>query len=104
MRAITNISFLIHHHPLASPAGLRYLRHRCPILSPSLVKVKAQSTSTSYAELDNTRTGRSGSLASPPSNFDFTEKIDVNPPKGTRDFPPEEMRLRSWLFQNFRET
>lgn len=31
------------------------------------------------------------------------EKIDVNPPKGTRDFPPEEMRLRTWLFQNFRE-
>ncbi|XP_011620508.1 histidine--tRNA ligase, chloroplastic/mitochondrial isoform X3 [Amborella trichopoda] len=29
--------------------------------------------------------------------------IDVNPPRGTRDFPPEEMRLRSWLFQNFRE-
>ena len=29
--------------------------------------------------------------------------IDVNPPRGTRDFPPEEMRQRSWLFQNFRE-
>ncbi|KAL6498534.1 hypothetical protein OROHE_026631 [Orobanche hederae] len=103
MRAITNLSFLIHHHPLASSAVLRSIRHRSPILSPSLVKVKAQSTSTSYAELDNTRTGRSGSLASPPSNFDVTQKIDVNPPKGTRDFPPEEMRLRNWLFQNFRE-
>lgn len=31
------------------------------------------------------------------------QRIDVNPPKGTRDFPPEEMRLRNWLFQNFRE-
>ena len=29
--------------------------------------------------------------------------IDVNPPRGTRDFPPEDMRLRQWLFQNFRE-
>ncbi|CAN6487241.1 unnamed protein product [Victoria cruziana] len=29
--------------------------------------------------------------------------IDVNPPKGTRDFPPAEMRIRNWLFQNFRE-
>ncbi|XP_020079869.1 histidine--tRNA ligase, chloroplastic/mitochondrial [Ananas comosus] len=29
--------------------------------------------------------------------------IDVNPPRGTRDFPPEEMRLRNWLFDNFRE-
>lgn len=31
------------------------------------------------------------------------EVIDVNPPRGTRDFPPEEMRLRNWLFHNFRE-
>lgn len=31
------------------------------------------------------------------------QKIDVNPPRGTRDFPPEEMRLRNWLFNNFRE-
>lgn len=29
--------------------------------------------------------------------------IDVNPPRGTRDFPPDDMRLRNWLFQNFRE-
>lgn len=27
----------------------------------------------------------------------------MNPPRGTRDFPPEEMRLRNWLFHNFRE-
>ena len=31
-----------------------------------------------------------------------TGKIDLNPPKGTRDFPPEEMRLRNWLFGHFR--
>ncbi|KMZ57556.1 Histidine--tRNA ligase [Zostera marina] len=31
------------------------------------------------------------------------EAIDTNPPRGTRDFTPEDMRLRSWLFQNFRE-
>nr|CAB3452902.1 unnamed protein product [Digitaria exilis] len=29
--------------------------------------------------------------------------VDVNPPRGTRDFPPEEMRLRTWLFDQFRE-
>ncbi|KAH7669643.1 Histidine-tRNA ligase/ATP phosphoribosyltransferase regulatory subunit protein [Dioscorea alata] len=29
--------------------------------------------------------------------------IDVNPPRGTRDFLPEDMRLRNWLFQQFRE-
>ncbi|GAQ86789.1 Histidyl-tRNA synthetase [Klebsormidium nitens] len=29
--------------------------------------------------------------------------IDTQPPRGTRDFPPEEMRLRTWLFNHFRE-
>ncbi|KAL8493782.1 hypothetical protein ACS0TY_024808 [Phlomoides rotata] len=104
MRAITNPSFLIlHHRPSAASAVFRSLRYRLPFFTPSFIKVKAQSTSASYAELDNARTGRPGSLASPPSQSDVTQKIDVNPPKGTRDFPPEEMRLRSWLFQNFRE-
>lgn len=46
---------------------------------------------------------RSAALAGPPVLENSVQKIDVNPPKGTRDFPPEEMRLRSWLFHNFRE-
>ncbi|KAF8006051.1 hypothetical protein BT93_K0367 [Corymbia citriodora subsp. variegata] len=46
--------------------------------------------------------GRTGALTPPPF-ADEVQKIDVNPPKGTRDFPPEDMRLRSWLFHNFRE-
>nr|CAB3446373.1 unnamed protein product [Digitaria exilis] len=29
--------------------------------------------------------------------------VDVNPPRGTRDFPPEDMRHRTWLFDQFRE-
>ncbi|CAA0812831.1 Histidyl-tRNA synthetase 1 [Striga hermonthica] len=99
----TNPAFLIHHHTSVASAVLRSIRHRIPLFPPSFVKIRAQSTSTSHAELDNTRTGRSGSLASPPANIDAAQKIDVNPPKGTRDFPPEEMRLRNWLFQNFRE-
>ncbi|KAF2312181.1 hypothetical protein GH714_028394 [Hevea brasiliensis] len=48
--------------------------------------------------------GRSGALSAPPVVLEqAVQKIDVNPPKGTRDFPPEEMRLRNWLFNNFRE-
>ena len=31
-----------------------------------------------------------------------TIALDTNPPKGTRDFYPEEMRLRSWLFNQWR--
>lgn len=30
------------------------------------------------------------------------EKIATNPPKGTRDFYPEDMRMRNWLFDQFR--
>ena len=30
-------------------------------------------------------------------------ELDKNPPKGTRDFYPEDMRLRTWLFDNWRE-
>ncbi|GAX14260.1 histidyl-tRNA synthetase [Fistulifera solaris] len=33
-----------------------------------------------------------------------SEKLDTNPPKGTRDFYPEDMRLRNWLFDQWRDT
>jgi histidyl-tRNA synthetase len=29
-------------------------------------------------------------------------QLDTNPPKGTRDFYPEDMRLRTWLFDHWR--
>jgi histidyl-tRNA synthetase len=30
--------------------------------------------------------------------------IELAPPRGTRDFYPEDLRLRAWLFDHFRET
>lgn len=30
-------------------------------------------------------------------------KLDTNPPKGTRDFYPEDMRQRTWLFSQWRD-
>ncbi|CAA0400404.1 unnamed protein product [Arabidopsis thaliana] len=42
--------------------------------------------------------GRSGSIVAPLVVNEEFQNIDVNPPKGTRDFPPEDMRLRNWLF------
>ncbi|CAI9765706.1 unnamed protein product [Fraxinus pennsylvanica] len=118
MRAITNPSLLIlhHHHDGGATTLLRSFRRNFSLFPPSFSisnpKSRAYSTaSTSSAEPQpgslitesNERTGRSGSLALPPTHLDIAHKIDVNPPKGTRDFPPEDMRLRSWLFQNFRE-
>lgn len=88
----------------SSPRSVRSL----PICLYPIPKVRTHTTSSSSTQIhslptDNARGGRSGSLASPPVQPDSFEKIDVNPPKGTRDFPPEDMRLRNWLFQNFKE-
>ena len=30
------------------------------------------------------------------------ERLDTNPPKGTRDFFPEDLRMRNWLFTEWR--
>ena len=50
--------------------------------------------------------GRSTSTVSPDKQRDAgkqRKQIDLQPPKGTRDFPPEEMRVRNWLFGHFRD-
>jgi len=31
------------------------------------------------------------------------KKMDLNPPKGTRDFYPEDQRIQNWLFDNFKK-
>ncbi|CAK9160781.1 unnamed protein product [Ilex paraguariensis] len=92
------LTFSLRHFSFSSPS----FRTR------RLALLKTYCSSSSAANLnENARSGRSGSLSSPPtpppSVLDSVQRIDVNPPKGTRDFPPEEMRLRNWLFQNFRE-
>lgn len=61
----------------------------------------AVSSAQSISDGGTTR-GRSGALSPAPTTEEL-QRIDVNPPKGTRDFPPEDMRLRNWLFNNFRE-
>ncbi|GAB2235775.1 hypothetical protein Drorol1_Dr00026216 [Drosera rotundifolia] len=84
------------HYPLLSFPPLRCFarsRRRSRTFSSS-------SSSPSTTEEIEEVGGRRGSLSAAPEG---TERIDVNPPRGTRDFPPEEMRLRNWLFGNFRE-
>ncbi|KAL3760543.1 hypothetical protein ACHAWU_009504 [Discostella pseudostelligera] len=36
------------------------------------------------------------------NNAQIASLLDTNPPKGTRDFYPPDMRLRSWLFSQWR--
>ena len=38
------------------------------------------------------------------SNIPVSGKLDLNPPKGTRDFFPEDQRLRNWLFGVWKNT
>lgn len=44
------------------------------------------------------------SSSSPGSPPEPASSIDLQPPRGTRDFYPDEMRRRNWLFGLFRET
>lgn len=46
--------------------------------------------------------GRSVGTATPEKSG-VQPLIDTQPVRGTRDFPPEDMRLRNWLFNHFRE-
>ncbi|WOK98356.1 histidine--tRNA ligase, chloroplastic/mitochondrial [Canna indica] len=67
----------------------------------SLVSAQCASSLSSTASREDT-----DEMADPPSAGELSEQqqlIDVNPPRGTRDFPPEDMRLRNWLFGHFRE-
>jgi histidyl-tRNA synthetase len=43
---------------------------------------------------------RKGSMK---GNMGSSALITTDPCKGTRDFPPDDMRMRTWLFNNFRE-
>ncbi|KAE8679385.1 bifunctional monodehydroascorbate reductase and carbonic anhydrase nectarin-3-like [Hibiscus syriacus] len=73
-----------------------------------LVSVKRRTFSSLASEHSSDNRGRSGGggrsgALSPSPVAEEIQRIDVNPPKGTRDFPPEDMRLRKWLFNHFRE-
>ncbi|XP_052199017.1 histidine--tRNA ligase, chloroplastic/mitochondrial [Diospyros lotus] len=82
---------------------------RCHSSSPSPSSSLSAAASAESLPLDENNgggpSGRSGALLPSTVAPDAAQKerIDVNPPKGTRDFPPEEMRIRNWLFRNFRE-
>ncbi|KAF7124633.1 hypothetical protein RHSIM_Rhsim12G0137200 [Rhododendron simsii] len=102
-----NPSLLIRHPNLLLTLSLRCFSLSSatrPSRTFTLLRTCCSSSSSSSTanSNDNVRSGRSGSLSSIPAH-DLAQKIDVNPPKGTRDFPPEDMRLRNWLFHNFRE-
>ncbi|KAL6277635.1 hypothetical protein ACE6H2_021236 [Prunus campanulata] len=93
-------SLLILHKPLA-----RVIRFPIPKLplSPNPRPLSSLSPATSALTPNAVGAGGRAGALSPALITEDLQKIDVNPPKGTRDFPPEDMRLRNWLFYHFRE-
>lgn len=47
--------------------------------------------------------GAGGTLSKKPKKKSQANKIETEPVQGTRDFPPEEMRVRNYLFNAFHE-
>uniref|UniRef100_A0A0E0K5E1 histidine--tRNA ligase n=1 Tax=Oryza punctata TaxID=4537 RepID=A0A0E0K5E1_ORYPU len=56
-----------------------------------------------FASAPSSSTVENGEPSSPVEPSEGASVVDVNPPRGTRDFAPEDMRLRTWLFDQFRE-
>ncbi|KAF6151092.1 hypothetical protein GIB67_042427 [Kingdonia uniflora] len=102
-----NATHLILHQRLLhlsflKPSLIKHFSHKT--LNPNPFKSLINPKNFSVAQSLNKKASgsRIGALV-PPLILEKLEKIDVNSPKGTRDFPPEEMCLRSWIFHNFRE-
>jgi hypothetical protein len=89
--------------PPAPPALRRaaLLRCRAAAGAPRAASAGADATAPD-APPPATPAGRSAGSATP-ERAAKQELIDLQPPRGTRDFAPDEMRLRNWLFGHFRE-
>ncbi|KAF6150448.1 hypothetical protein GIB67_023947 [Kingdonia uniflora] len=102
-----NATHLILHQRLLhlsffKPSLIKHFPHKTLNPNPFKSLINPKNFSVAQSLNENASGSRTGALVPPPI-LEKLEKIDVNPPKGTRDFPPEEMRLRSWIFHNFRE-
>ncbi|KAM7265089.1 hypothetical protein ACFE04_002772 [Oxalis oulophora] len=110
MPPLPSTSLLIHQprlnlNYLINPHLFSHSNFLSPSIHFTILKRTFSSSSSSTATAAAHDGGRTGALSpSPPSTADSViQRIDVNPPKGTRDFAPEDMRLRNWLFGHFRD-
>ncbi|ONM29269.1 Histidine--tRNA ligase chloroplastic/mitochondrial [Zea mays] len=91
----------------SSPPSLRHLLmlRPCLPLSPTCLagslRRHIHSRCRLFSSAASSSTLTHGDIAS--THGDADGVVEVNPPRGTRDFPPEDMRLRTWLFDQFRE-
>ncbi|EKX55561.1 histidyl-tRNA synthetase [Guillardia theta CCMP2712] len=64
-----------------------------------------QSTRSFSVSMSGTSQGRASAAVaqSKEKSTGKKEKLDLKPPKGTRDFYPEDMRMRNWLFGHWKD-
>jgi histidyl-tRNA synthetase len=92
-------------------ACAKRLWHPCQALAPIHRTRTTRSISSTKLYLSSSSSGRVSNAVKDSELLKKTdgsqsqqlkEKLDTNPPKGTRDFFPEDMRLRTWLFNHWR--
>merc|ERR1719353_2640963 len=90
------------HHRSASVGGAN--QSQVPLVVSGPMGPTAHRHRFAASAMAKSDGGRSTSTVSPDKQRDVgkqRKQIDLQPPKGTRDFPPEEMRVRNWLFGHF---
>jgi len=92
----------IGFHRLASSSPARPPTVTLPS-SPSVLRANANDTQAGGDPSSATKQQRKGagemkSAAAPSAP---QQRIDTNPPRGTRDFFPDDKRLQTWLFNEF---
>ena len=99
---------------LVRVAGCVARDRRCPWAAslPQLSSRHLAATRCTASDSAAAATGTRGTAPPPggravgsssPEKQGGQQLVDTQPVRGTRDFPPEDMRLRNWLFSHFRE-
>ena len=76
-----------------------------PIATTTVLSAEGGGGRSSAAVADKDLMNKTGGGKSAAANGAQKKKpaLDTNPPKGTRDFYPPDMRLRTWLFDQWRD-
>mmetsp|Transcript_21663 Transcript_21663/g.44681 ORF Transcript_21663/g.44681 Transcript_21663/m.44681 type:complete len:551 (+) Transcript_21663:251-1903(+) len=102
--------------------GVSSHRHALALFAPQTLSSPAKSYHSTSLAAEATTSGGGGRVSAAKMDADILKKtssdtksknastkqsssptkLDTNPPKGTRDFYPQDMRLRTWLFDQWR--
>lgn len=102
LSSVSSMKFLFRTH---HQWPLNYRRHHTQyVLKKTTLRALSTTASNGAEGGGRSVTKQTANVDAKKSNSQQQQQIELNPPKGTRDFPPEEMRKRNWLFDSFRQT